>query len=59
MKSDEVRERAAERKRAERKRMRGKGFVLLQAWIPENDLPVATKYVDRLRKRHEKLQKDA
>jgi Protein of unknown function (DUF3018) len=47
---------AAERKRKERKLMKEAGFALVQAWVPEKDLETVTKYLDRIRRRHEKKQ---
>ncbi len=44
---------AAERKQAERDRMRALGFVLRQAWVHEDDVERFAKYVERLRKRRE------
>lgn len=41
---------AAERKAAERERMRALGFVLRQVWVHEKDLERFGKYVERLRK---------
>jgi hypothetical protein len=48
---------AVERKRAERERMRKAGYALVQAWVPKKDLETVTKYLDRIRRRHEKNQK--
>ena len=48
---------AAERKRKERKLMKEAGFVLVQAWVPEKDLEQVTRYLDRVRSRYEKNQK--
>lgn len=43
---------AAERKAAERKRMRSIGLVLIQAWVHPKDLVKARAYLYRLLKRH-------
>lgn len=44
----------AERKAAERARMRARGFVLKQFWIHPEDWPRVEKYLSRLRKEKEK-----
>jgi hypothetical protein len=48
---------AAERKAAERKRLKDAGYVLLPgkaAWVPKEELSRVLKYLQLLRDRHEK-----
>jgi hypothetical protein len=40
----------AERKRAERVRMRERGYVLKQFWVHPEDWPQIAKYLDRINK---------
>jgi hypothetical protein len=51
---------AAERKAAERKRLKDAGYELLQgkaAWVPKGDMPTVLKYLERIRSRFEKKSK--
>lgn len=43
----------AERKRAERKRMRTRGYILRQFWIHPVDWPLVQKYLLLVNKRRE------
>jgi hypothetical protein len=45
---------AAQRKRDERERMRKAGFVLRQFWVHPKDWPRVTKFLERLRRKHER-----
>jgi hypothetical protein len=45
---------ANERKRAERERMRARGFVLRQVWVHPKDWARVAIYLERVRKRREK-----
>jgi hypothetical protein len=44
---------AAERKRAERERMRLEGFVLRQVWVHPDDWPRVSRYVTLVRRNRE------
>lgn len=45
---------AAERKAAERERMRSKGYILRQFWVHPKDWPLVQKYLQRVNGRREK-----
>lgn len=45
---------AAERKRAERERMRERGFVIRTFWVHPKDWPRVQRYLERVRKLREK-----
>ena len=39
----------AQRKRDERQRMRGKGFVLKHSWVHPDDWPTVSRYINSLK----------
>lgn len=46
----------AERKRQERARMRGRGFLIISEWVYKDDIYRARKYLKSIRKSREKEQ---
>jgi hypothetical protein len=59
--TDEPPKTPAQRKAAERKRLKKAGYVQLSgqvSWVPKQDVETAKQYLQQLRDRHDKRSKD-